>query len=161
MQAVTMRAMSPVPVLRPFIPKPVVEITLDPVLDEPFVLEPPPDPGEGEGGDLDRGLEDGTGGGDGGTGDANRCLITNARSVFLLPPHDGKLKGSELTAHIWVTTEGRVDPDSTRLSPPTPDEGFNRQVLESLAQMLFEPRVCDGAAIAFWHNLTYRIGSSS
>jgi hypothetical protein len=169
MQAVEFRVIEEVP-------EPVAVV---PVVEEVVVVEPPPEPrpqpaeepapqvavtqpgtgqagsGGDSGSDTGPGTAEGTGQGAGGTegaGEASRLIPPRPRGM-ILPPTDRPrdLRGQEITVWVFVNAQGRVVADSTRLDPPTRDSGYNRRLMRSASEWLFEPARQAGRAVAAWY----------
>jgi hypothetical protein len=141
-----------IPRPRPIVPPRVPIITLDHV--EPVVvsLEPEVDLaaliGDGPGLDEGPGIEGGTGEGDGGTGDTGRfTVIPPSPRGMIIPPTNRSLRGSSVQVWVFVSAAGRVVPDSTHLSPPTRDRGFNRRLIEEAAEWVFNPATREGQPV--------------
>lgn len=103
------------------------------------------------------GLEDGTGLGDGGTEAEGRFRVVPPRPRgLMLPPGDrpDEARGREVEVWVFVTADGRVLPDSTRLNPPTGDRKFDRKLREYAAEWVFEAAQRDGRAVAEWFRYT-------
>ena len=154
MQAVALRPPPP-PVVRPLNPV-VVEIEVEPLdLVEEMVLEPPPILGDGDGSGEGPGLEDGDGAGNGGdAAQGEGFVLPEPRQAFLLPHRDGDLN---LQVVVWLDSEGRVDPDSTYLNPPTDDDDYNRRIIEETSQWMFHPARRNGVAVSTWYVYTVSI----
>jgi periplasmic protein TonB len=152
--------------------QPEVEAQPVPTPTEISIIEPPPvrepapaanvaaadaagDVGQeqGRGPDRGAGTERGTGSGDGGTTDEGlfRVVAPSPRGL-LLPPSDrpGRVRGREVGVWVFVSTQGRVVSDSTRLSPSSGDRGFDNRLREQAAQWRFEPARRGGQAVAEW-----------
>ncbi|NIP78952.1 MAG: hypothetical protein GWM90_07035 [Gemmatimonadetes bacterium] len=103
------------------------------------------------------GLLDGTGRGDGGTEAEGRFRVVPPRPRgLMLPPGDrpDQVRGREVEVWVFVTEEGEVVPDSTRLNPPTGDRGFDRKLREYAADWVFEAAQRDGRNVAEWFRYT-------
>jgi hypothetical protein len=112
--------------------------------------DPDPDPTSG-----DTGTTTGTGQGDGGTTDEGRFrLVPPAPRGLIIPPTNNRLRGQEVQVWVFVSEEGRVVADSTRLEPPTADRRFNEQIIREAAQWVFQPARQDGRAVASWFPYT-------
>ena len=99
----------------------------------------------------DPGLPTGTGSGDGGTSDAGltRFLPPQPQGVFV-PTLDTRLRRIEVRVWVFVSEQGRVLPDSTRLEPPTSDRRFNTRLIQEAAQWRFRPARDAGTPVAAW-----------
>lgn len=112
--------------------------------------DPDPDPVTG-----DAGTATGTGQGDGGTTDEGRFrLVPPTPRGLIIPPTNSRLRGQEVQVWVFISEEGRVVPDSTRLEPPTSDRRFNEQIIREAAQWIFQPARQDGRAVASWFPYT-------
>lgn len=163
MEAIEFTTVAPEPVIPE--PIPVPEIT--PI--DPVELDPEPEvdhslPADLVGDAIEPGFDTGSGtaagadadgAGDGGTSDEGLFQITPpSPRGMIMPPSNRNLRGQEVEVWVFVDTEGRVVPDSTRLSPPTPDRDFNRRLIREAAQWVFEPARRSGTAIAAWFPYT-------
>ncbi|MDX1674741.1 MAG: hypothetical protein R3314_08110, partial [Longimicrobiales bacterium] len=109
-------------------------------------VAPPGTEGPAEG----PGLADGEGLGDGGTESEGRFRAVPPRPRgLILPPTDrpAEVRGKEIEVWVFVTPEGEVHPDSTRLRPTTGDRGFDRRLREHAAGWVFEAAVEDGQPV--------------
>lgn len=153
----------PVPVEVVVQPEPV----RPPQVEEPAPVAAPSLPGTGAPGQGGTGGTDGsagtgagpgtatgTGAGGGGTADDGEAgIVAPTPRGLILPPADRprSVRGREVTVWVFVSDRGRVVPDSTRLEPPTPDEGYNRRLRRSAAEWVFEPARRAGRAVAAWY----------
>jgi hypothetical protein len=156
-------AEDPVPV-----PEPVP--TLEEPEEEPEV-EPQPEPtpspalaastpgrgqlGEGpaEGQVTGPGLVEGTGrGGGGADAEGTGGIIAPVPRGMILPPSDPprSVRGREYRIWVFVSQQGRVVADSTRLDPPTPDSRYNRRISQRAAEWSFEPARREGQVVGAW-----------
>jgi hypothetical protein len=156
MQAMNLRTPPPVPIKPPPVPLPTltppepIEFDTESEVDPSDILGERP--GEGE---QNRGLEDGTGEGDGGTAEEGLFrLVPPSPRGMIMPPSNSALKGREIEVWVFVNAQGQVVADSTRLRPPTSDDDFNRQLLREAAQWVFEPARKGGEAVAAWFPYT-------
>ncbi|WP_419163178.1 energy transducer TonB family protein [Candidatus Palauibacter sp.] len=106
---------------------------------------PAPSAGRGEGAGQG---DDGEGGGvDGG------YIAPVPRSVV---PHwdpPGSVRGMEVTVRIFVDATGR--PGFVELLPPTPDEGFNRDIIRQVRGWEYRPALRDGDPVDGWAEITF------
>ncbi len=112
-----------------------------------------PDPGTA-GESAGPGTATGTGQGGGGSAEEGRSgMIAPVPRGMILPPSERprNVRGREVTVWVFVTERGRVVSDSTRLDPPTPDNGYNQRLKRSAAEWSFEPARRAGRAIAAWY----------
>lgn len=156
---------TPVPVPVP-VPEEVVvvpeEVAVAPV-DEPAPIAAPTLPGTGGAGTGGAGgpstgdgsaTGTGTGLGGGGTEASGQSgMIAPTPRGLILPPSDRprSVRGREVTVWVFVSDRGRVLADSTRLDPPTPDSGYNRRLMRSAADWIFEPARRAGQAVGAWY----------
>ncbi len=163
MEAVQLRPPDVVVVPPDPIPVPVVELTeeLEP---DPEVEEVPEialadalsvpgtrDPA------TERGIPDGVGRGDGGSEEEGRFRVVPPRPRGLtLPPGDrpNDVRGKEIEVWVYVSSQGRVVPDSTRLMPSSGDRRFDRRLRDHAAAWVFEAARRDGRAVAEWFRYT-------
>lgn len=162
MQAVNLQVVPPrdeEQIRRPPVPVPAPDVTVEveevPELEAPPIdfAEVPGVAGEREGPKPGAGLVDGDGEGDGGTADEGRFrVMPPTPRGLILPPSDrpGKVRGRDVEVWVFVTVEGKVVPDSTRLIPPTGDSGFDKKLKQQAAEWVFEPARRDGQAVAEW-----------
>jgi outer membrane biosynthesis protein TonB len=149
--------LTPVPVEVSFIPVEVVETPPEPAAPAPVVAAVAIDgqvgESQGRGPERGPGTETGTGTGDGGTTDEGRFrVVAPSPRGLLLPPSDrpGRVRGREVGVWVFVTSQGRVVSDSTRLSPSSGDRGFDNRLRDQAAQWRFEPARRGGQAVAEW-----------
>jgi hypothetical protein len=161
MEAMQIRTPPPMPIIPPEVPlpeinppdpvdfEPEIEVEHDIVADEIGTAQ------DSEGATEGPGREDGEGGGDGGTAAEGlyRMSPPSPRGM-IMPPSNRSLRGREVEVWVFVDERGRVDPDSTRLRPPTADGDFNRRLIREAAQWVFEPARRGGTAVAAWFPYT-------
>lgn len=164
-EAIELRTPEPVTVPPVPVPVPVPEVAEEPEPEpEPEVEEVPQValvdglsvPGTA-GPDVDRGLETGTGQGDGGSDEEGRFRVVPPRPRGLtMPPGDrpNDVRGREIEVWVYVSATGTVVPDSTRLLPPTGDRRFDRRLRDHAAAWVFEAARRDGRAVAEWFRYT-------
>ena len=103
------------------------------------------------------GLADGEGAGDGGTEQEGRYRAVPPRPRgLILPPSErpDEVRGKEIEVWVFVTAEGEVHPDSTRLRPSTGDRGFDRRLREHAAGWVFDAALEDGRPVGEWFRYT-------
>ena len=99
-----------------------------------------------------RGAAAGPGEGEGGGG-ADGYISPVPRSVV---PHwdpPGSVRGMEVTVRVFVDATGR--PSLVELHPPTPDEGFNRDIMRQVRAWEYRPAQRDGTAVEGWAEITF------
>lgn len=64
------------------------------------------------------------------------------------------VRGMEVTVRVHVDARGRPTGD-VKLEPPTPDRGFNREIVERVRRMEYRPARKDGVAVAGWARITF------
>ena len=163
MQAVQLRTpTSPEPVPPDPVPVPVEEVVEEVPEPEEEAVDPVPaielalassvqgnqGPAEGPG------LQTGTGQGDGGTEAEGRFRVIPPRprhfGAAVFPDRPDRVRGKEIEVWVFVTAEGDVVPDSTRLNPPSGDRKFDRRLRDYASEWLFEAARRDGKAVAEW-----------
>lgn len=104
------------------------------------------------------GRVEGTGLGDGGTELEGRFRVVPPRPRgLILPPGDrpDDVRGREVEVWVFVTRDGDVVPDSTRLNPGTGDRRFDRRLREHAAGWVFEAaRNRQGEPVSEWFSYT-------
>jgi hypothetical protein len=101
------------------------------------------------------GLSDGTGLGAGGSeaaGTESRLVSPRPRGMILPPTNRPRDVRGDVKVWVFVTAQGRVVADSTRLEPPTRDANYNRQLRRSAAEWIFEPGRRDGQPVPAWYS---------
>jgi len=109
-----------------------------------------PATGAGEG--TDEGRDDGPGRDDAGDGGGGGPPSPSPRGM-LLPP-DGapaSVRGREIGVLVFVNTRGRVEADSTRLDPATPDRRYNQRLIQRASEWTFNPAMQNGQPVAAWY----------
>lgn len=151
MQALNMSVPPSRPIIRP--PRPLaVAVELEPVeFEDSEVLDPASVLGDAPGSREGAGLETGTGAGDGGNAEEGffRLQPPSPRGM-IIPPANRELKGTTVEVWVFVDEQGRVVPDSTRLSPPTRDRSFNERLIREAAEWVFRPAIQGGKPVASW-----------
>jgi len=71
---------------------------------------------------------------------------------MILPPADrpASVRGKEVEVWVFVTEQGRVIADSTRIHPSTGDRRFDERLRRQAAQWVFEPARKGGRPVAEW-----------
>ncbi len=140
-----------VPDLNTVVPLPELAVDLPNLLDSGVGSTVGRDAGD----TPDAGIPGATGAGDAGTSREGRSrLIPPSPRGIVIPPTKEDLRGSEIEVWVFVDQQGRVVADSTRIQPPTPDRGFNEQLLGDAAQWVFEPARQNGVPVAAWFPYT-------
>jgi outer membrane biosynthesis protein TonB len=167
MTVVALSSAPPAPIVRP--PPPVFDADVpetEPIPPEPFPEVPLDLPeirdtgvgsttGTDPGDAPDAGIPGAVGAGNAGTSERGRSgLVPPSPRGMIIPPTNGRLRGSRIEVWVFVDEQGRVVPDSTRLEPPTSDRGFNEQLVREAAQWIFEPARRNGAPVAAWFPYT-------
>lgn len=150
---------------RPPVPLVPVDLAVEVPLDEPKLDEPHMDLslkdlegqlGHDQGPTIGPGLPGGTGKGDGGTAREGRMHVVPPRVRGLIWPPDppAGVRGKKVTVWVFVTAEGRVVADSTRLQPPTGDRGYDRKLRDQASRWVFDPALKNGKPVAEWFPYT-------
>lgn len=162
MQALQLRPISPPevqPIPRPPVPIPAPEATVEPEPEPEPELPPidfselPGTAGPELGPVAGAGIEGGEGKGDGGTEAEGRFrVVPPTPRGLILPPSDrpDRVRGKEVEVWVFVSVDGRVVADSTRIIPSTGDAGFDRRLKRQAAEWVFEPARKEGVAVAEW-----------
>ncbi len=152
MQAFNIRVPPPRPIIRPQVPL----LTFDPVPleeledDSQQQIETASILGDRPGVDGP-GLPDADGRGDGGTAETGRFRnVPPSPRGMVIPPFNSSLRGQKVEVWVWVDDQGRVVPDSTRLSPSTSDRSYNTRLIREAAEWFFEPAKDGGRSVASW-----------
>ncbi|HUG39817.1 MAG TPA: hypothetical protein VMM12_04995 [Longimicrobiales bacterium] len=143
----------PVPALVPELPQPEEVLVEVPAI---ALAEGVGVPGE-TGPDTGPGLERGVGEGDGGTEAEGRFRAVPPRPRgLILPPANrpASVRGKEVEVWVYVSSAGRVIPDSTQLRPPTGDRGFDRRLRDHASGWVFEAARKEGRAVGEWFRYT-------
>jgi TonB family protein len=102
----------------------------------------------------DAGLPGATGRGDGGADAEGRYRNTVPEPRVIIPDWDApaQVKGMQVRLRVLVDERGRaVD---VELDPRTPDERFNRRLIESAMAMEFKPALRNGRPVRDWAVIT-------
>ena len=151
---------TPLPVPEP----PIIEIEAEPEPELPPDADPEitlalPGVGTGtaagaKGASMGPGTAEGRGEGGGGTEEEGGSgIVAPVPRGMILPPSDRPrgVRGTEITVWVFVTPQGRVVPDSTRIDPPTSDRKYNRRLKETAAEWVFDPARKSGRTVAAWY----------
>jgi hypothetical protein len=154
----------PEPVPIPEVPEvePEVEPQPDP---EPAAVAAAPAPGQGRTGEgpavgelTGPGLADGTGrGGGGADAEGTSGIMRPVPRGMVLPPSDAprSARGREYRIFVYVSPQGRVVSDSTRMYPPTADARFNRRLMDRASEWVFEPARRGSQPVGSWYEYTW------
>lgn len=130
------------------------ELTEEPVVDLPEIGGPVSvtlgAPGRSRGGASGSGSTPGSG--LGGTGSRTTSPVPRSIVPEWDPP--GDVRGMRVTARVLVSAEGRPLGE-VQLVPPTPDEAFNRRLVEKVLQMAYIPGRRDGEPVEAWAEITF------
>lgn len=88
----------------------------------------------------------------GGTGSRTTSPVPRSIVPEWDPP--GEVRGMRVTARVLVSAEGRPLGE-VELVPPTPDQTFNRRLVEKVLQMLYIPGRRDGEPVEAWAEITF------
>lgn len=95
------------------------------------------------------------GGPGGGAGDGDDAFVPPMpRSVI---PHwdpPESVRGLEVTVRVHVDADGHPTGD-VELVPPTPDRGFNREIIERVHDMEYRPASRNGRPVSGWAEITF------
>lgn len=154
MRALALAQLRPIEIPAP--PRPI------PVLDAPDVVVSVPSEPVSEAGALERpgasgagpGIPGGTGRGDGGADAEGRYRNTVPEPRVIIPDWDAprEVKGLQVRLRVLVDERGR--PVDVELDPRTPDESFNRRLIESAMEMEFKPALRNGRPVRDWAVIT-------
>ncbi len=101
------------------------------------------------------GVDGGNRGGAGGAGDGGDGFVPPMpRSVI---PHwdpPESVRGLEVTVRVHVDAQGRPTGE-VELLPPTPDRGFNREIIDRVHDMEYHPASRNGRAVSGWAEITF------
>jgi TonB family protein len=103
-------------------------------------------PGLG-GGITGSGTGEGSGAGEDYTSPVPRSIVP-----YWDPPP--AVKGMEVTVRVMVDDRGRPVGE-VELDPPTPHDGFNRQIVERIRRMEYHPARRNGRPVAGWAEITF------
>ncbi len=88
----------------------------------------------------------------GGTGTPTTSPVPRSIVPEWDPP--GQVRGMRVTARVLVSAEGRPLGE-VELVPPTPDQTFNRRLVEKVLQMQYIPGRRDGEPVEAWAEITF------
>ena len=92
------------------------------------------------------------GSGLGGTGSRTTSPVPRSIVPEWDPP--GDVRGMRVTARVLVSAEGRPLGE-VELVPPTPDQTFNRRLVEKVLKMQYIPGRRDGEPVEAWAEITF------
>ncbi|NIW38295.1 MAG: hypothetical protein GWN32_18030 [Gemmatimonadetes bacterium] len=107
---------------------------------------------------VQSGAEGGEGGGDAGTemSGRNRNAPPTPRGIIMAPlERPSAVRGHEVTVWVFINRAGAVD--SVRLDPPTPDGGYNEELIREARDWIFEPAMRAGRPVAIWWSYTWKL----
>ncbi len=137
----------PRPILVADIPVPeVFELDVGGLIGGPAPIGAPlPSPGVGSG--------EGTGSGSG-TG-AGTEDYTPPVPLYVVPQWEApdRVRGLEVTVRVFVDAEGGIG--IVELDPPTPDNGFNREIVRQVRRWEYRPARREGASVEGWAEITF------
>ncbi len=88
---------------------------------------------------------------EGGAGDGYSSPVPRSVVPHWDPP--GSVRGMEVTARVFVDADGR--PSLVELDPPTPDAGFNREIVRQLRRWEYRPAQRHGTPVEGWVEITF------
>lgn len=88
----------------------------------------------------------------GGTGSRTTSPVPRSIVPEWDPP--GEVRGMRVTARVLVSAEGQPLGE-VQLVPPTPDQAFNRRLVEKVLQMQYMPGRRDGEPVEAWAEITF------
>ena len=150
LQVMSMVVPPPRPIERPIIPIPVeievepIEYDMDRAFEESSFLGERPGTGAG----ID--TLDGAGNGGAASAGTGQNPMPAPKHMILPVDTPARLRGFDLTVWVFVTEQGEVVPDSTWLSPPSPDRRYNDRLISEAAEWSFRPAFRNGVAVAAW-----------
>lgn len=90
-------------------------------------------------------------GGQGGSGEGYSQPIPRSVVPHWDPP--GSVRGLEVTVRVFVDATGR--PSLVELDPPTPDDGFNREIMREVRGWEYRPARREGVPVEGWAEITF------
>ncbi len=159
MQAVSLAAARSVEITPPPAPLPSLDAPeVNPVHSEMPVLasgmleRPGSSPGRNDG--FVPGIPGGTGSGDGGTEAEGLYRNTVPEPRVIIPDWDPPKEVKGLRVRMRVLVDERGNPVDVELEPPTPNDRFNRQLIETAMEMEFKPALRNGRPVRDWAVIT-------
>ncbi|HUF51726.1 MAG TPA: energy transducer TonB [Longimicrobiales bacterium] len=153
----------PAPIEKPPEPVPVPDAERPQVEPVEETRQPAPTTGQtrpagpGTGQQVGPGTDTGTGRGAAGTGDTGESRVTapSPRGLILAPSdRPSRVRGKSVTVYVFVTQQGRVVADSTRLNPGSGDAKFDTRLKQQAADWRYRPATRGGTPIAAWFQYT-------
>jgi hypothetical protein len=87
-------------------------------------------------------------------GPGSRTTSPVPRSIVPEWDPPGDVRGMRVTARVLVSAEGQPLGE-VQLDPPTPDQAFNRRLVEKVLQMQYIPGRRDGEPVEAWAEITF------
>jgi TonB family protein len=100
------------------------------------------------------GLPGGTGSGDGGTDAEGRYRNTVPEPRVIIPDWDPPNEVKGMRVRMRVLVDERGNPVDVQLEPPTPNDRFNRKLIETAMEMEFKPALRNGRPVRDWAVIT-------
>lgn len=126
--------------------------TETPALATGMLARPGSSPGQNAG--FAPGLPGGTGTGDGGTDAEGLYRNTVPEPRVIIPDWDAPKEVKGLRVRMRVLVDERGNPVDVELEPPTPNDGFNRKLIETAMEMEFKPALRNGRPVRDWAVIT-------
>ncbi len=107
---------------------------------------------------VDPGVRGGEGSGNAGNAaeGENRLVAPTPRGIIMAPlDRPRSVRGHEVTVWVFINQAGAVD--SVRLEPPTPDGGYNANLMREARDWVFEPALQRGRPVAMWWSYTWKL----
>jgi TonB family protein len=100
------------------------------------------------------GLPGGTGQGAGGADAEGRYRNTVPEPRVIIPDWDPPREVKGMRVMMRVLVDERGNPVDVELEPPTPNDGFNRKLIETAMEMEFKPALRNGRPVRDWAVIT-------
>lgn len=159
MQAISLASARPAEIPPPPAPLPSLEApevvpvdTETPVLASGMLERPGSSPGQNAG--FVPGVPGGTGSGDGGTDAEGLYRNTVPEPRVIIPDWDAPKEVKGLRVKMRVLVDERGNPVDVELEPPTPNDRFNRKLIETAMEMEFKPALRNGRPVRDWAVIT-------
>lgn len=107
---------------------------------------------------VDPGVRGGEGSGNAGNSaeGEDRLVAPTPRGIIMAPlDRPRSVRGHEVTVWVFINQAGVVD--SVRLEPPTPDGGYNANLMREARDWVFEPALLHGRPVAMWWSYTWKL----